>query len=281
MPTIKEVIRNAINGTGPCGTGSIKRLSLQIIAEMNLLVPNLLVCFEDLNVIAADDSVNLYLQPAAKEALRRAIHKQGGSSLRVTSAYRTIAQQYLLFSWSNKACGIGLAAQPSLSNHEDGLALDTPNFDAWKASLETEQWDWLGHTTNDVVHFTYMGAGCRDDIGSIGLRAFQQLWNKNNPTDPIAVDGIWGSQTQARLDQCPADGFGGRRLLKFSDPLMQGEDVRKVQQELVHAGLLVANQVSGVYDQATEAAVSKFQAQRGLSPDGVVGPQTLLQLGLT
>jgi hypothetical protein len=278
MLAIKEVINNAIAGTGPCGTASIKNLSLQIIAEMNLLIPNVLVNFEDLNIKLADDSVNPYLQPAAKESLRRAIQRQGGAPLKISSAYRTIAQQHLLYSWSNKACGIGLAAKPSLSNHEDGLALDIPDFDTWRSSLEAEHWQWLG--AKDKVHFTYMGTGVRGDIGNIGLQAFQQLWNKNNAADQVAVDGIWGSQTMARLNKCPAEGFGGRRLLKQLNPPMNGEDVRKIQQELVNASLLSADQVNSIYDQLTEAAVSKFQQQKGLSPDGIVGPQTLNQFGL-
>lgn len=278
MVVIREVISNAIDGSGSCSTASIKGISLQIIAEMNLLIPNVLVHFEDLNVIPADNSVNLYLQPAAKESLRRAIQRQGGTPLKVTSAYRTIAQQFLLFSWSNKACGIGLAAKPSFSNHEDGLALDIPDFDVWRSPLEAEGWEWLG--PRDEVHFTYMGTGVREDIANIGVQAFQQLWNRKNPADQIAVDGTWGGQTMARLNQCPAEGFGGRRLLKLLAPPMQGDDIRKVQQELAHAGLLNANQVNSIYDQSTEDAVSKFQQQQGLNPDGIVGTQTLRQLGI-
>jgi hypothetical protein len=85
MVTIKEVINNAIAGTAPCGTTSIRGLSLQIIAEMNLLIPHVLVNFEDLNIKLADDSVNPYLQPAAKESLRRAIQRQGGAPLKHTN----------------------------------------------------------------------------------------------------------------------------------------------------------------------------------------------------
>jgi hypothetical protein len=61
MLVIKKVINNAIAGTASCGTVSIRGLSLQIIAEMNLLIPNVLVNFEDLNIKLADDSVNYYL----------------------------------------------------------------------------------------------------------------------------------------------------------------------------------------------------------------------------
>ena len=134
MPTVKQVITNQSNGS--CSTVIVRGLSLQIIAEMNLLIPNVLVNFEDLNINPTSQAVNLFLQPAAKEALRRAIQTRG-TNLKINSAYRTVAQQHLLRSWyENGQCNIPRAAKPGLSNHEDGLALDTPDFQAWISALE-------------------------------------------------------------------------------------------------------------------------------------------------
>lgn len=279
MPTVKQVIENRSDDT--CSTSAVRGLSLQIIDEMNLLIPNVLVNFEDLNIKASSSAVNPYLQPAAKEALRRAIMKRR-ATLILTSAYRTVAQQHLLRSWFERGqCGIGAAARPGLSNHEDGLALDTPDFDAWRSALEDEGWDWLGDTNpNDPVHFTFARGGVRDDIGDIGVKAFQQLWNKNNPSDQISVDGVFGPQTANRMDQSPAEGFNAARLLRLVSPPMQGNDVRKVQQALVNAGLLGTSDVNSVYDNTTASAVAKFQEQRGLSVDSIVGPQTRRKLGL-
>ncbi|MBD2629130.1 peptidoglycan-binding protein [Trichormus variabilis] len=278
MPTVRQVIANRSNGS--CSTAIVAGLSLQIIAEMNLLIPNILVNFEDLNVSAASPPVNLFLQPAAKEALRRAIRKRG-TTLNITSAYRTVAQQHLLYSWFKLGgqCAPPRAAKPGLSNHEDGLALDTPDFQAWISALENEGWDWFGNA--DSVHFTYRGSGVRDDIGDIGVKAFQQLWNKNNPNDQITVDGGFGPQTAAKLDMSPAEGFAMARLLKLTTPNLQGEDVRKVQQALVNAGFLSANQINSSYDDDTKSAVEKFQDQKGLSQDGVVGSQTRRLLGIS
>ncbi|MDB9316175.1 MULTISPECIES: peptidoglycan-binding protein [Cyanophyceae] len=274
MPTVKQVIANQ-----SCSTTTVRGLSLQIIAEMNLLIPNVLVNFEDLNIHSNSQAVNLFLQPAAKEALRRAIQTRG-TTLKINSAYRTVAQQHLLRSWyENGKCNIRLAAKPGLSNHEDGLALDTPDFQAWISALENEGWDWFGNA--DSVHFTYRGSSVRDDIGDIGVKAFQQLWNKNNPNDQITVDGRFGPQTAARLDMSPAEGFAMARLLKLTTPNLQGEDVRKVQQALVNAGFLSANQINGIYDNDTESTVEKFQEEKGLSQDGVVGPQTRRLLGIS
>jgi N-acetylmuramoyl-L-alanine amidase len=55
---------------------------------------------------------------------------------------------------------------------------------------------------------------------------------------------------------------------------MKGEDVRKVQQALVKEGLLEAQQVNGIYNEATKLAVEIFQKREGLGIDGIVGLQT-------
>jgi N-acetylmuramoyl-L-alanine amidase len=268
MATVGNIIKTYADDT--CSTASVKDLSLQVIDEMNLLIPNVLVSFDDLDVSGNEATVNFFLQPKAKEALRRAIRNKG-KTLRLNSAYRTVVQQHILFSWQGSKC-VGIAATPGLSNHEDGLAIDTPDFDEWIPALAAEGWEWLGD--NDPVHFTYMGGGVRDDIGDIGVKAFQILWNKYNPNDLIAVDGGYGPETAARLDRSPVNGFAGVRLLKLITPPMKGEDVQKVQQALVKEGLLEAQQVNGIYNEATKLAVEIFQKRAGLGIDGIVGPQT-------
>jgi N-acetylmuramoyl-L-alanine amidase len=90
-----------------------------------------------------------------------------------------------------------------------------------------------GLDRRDEVHFTFMGGGVRDDIGDIGVEAFQILWNKHNPNDQIDVDGGYGPQTAARLDRSPANGFARVRILTLLAPPMEGEDVRQVQQALL------------------------------------------------
>ena len=288
MPTVQQVIdRQAAQNIAD--TSEVKKLSLQIIAEMNLLIPIVLVSIDDLNVDASP-SVNAFLQPAAKEALRRAIKARGGKLLELNSAYRTVAQQHMLRSFFERdTSGIRRAAKPGLSNHEDGLALDIPvadpdnpdndlEFVAWRTALEAQGWEWLG--LSDPFHFTFVDTGTRDDIGDIGVKAFQQLWNKRNANEQITVDGSFGLQTAARMNQSPAEGFNASRLLKLVTPVMQGEDVRKVQQALVNAAFLSAGQVNSSYDAATEIAVQNFQDQKGLGKDGIVGPQTWRALGL-
>jgi Putative peptidoglycan binding domain/D-alanyl-D-alanine carboxypeptidase len=273
MTTVSKIIATE------CGTNTVRKLSLQIITEMNIMIPGILVSCDDLNISSTSTAVNLYLQPGAKDALRRVI-KIKGEQLTVSSAYRTVAQQHLLFSWFQQGkCGISLAARPGKSNHEDGLALDLPDPDnaTWRNILENEDWEWLG--SNDRFHFTYRGGG-RDDIGDIGVKAFQSLWNKNNPGDRITVDGDFGPQTIEKMNLSPAAGFSTARFLRLASPNLQGDDVRRVQQALVNASLLQSADVTGIYSDKTADAVGEFQKIRGLSIDKTVGPATRRELGI-
>lgn len=297
MRTVNDVIRD---DRPTCSTAGVRGLSLQIIEEMNRIIPGgVLVRMDDLNITGDSASVNFFMQPRAKEALARGIARRG-SNLVIHSCFRTVVQQHVLFSWQGSNC-VSIAATPGRSNHEDGYAIDTPDFAAWRQALEAEGWDWFG--PGDDVHFTYVGGGVRDDIGQIGLKAFQTLWNRHNPSDRIDVDGSYGEETAARLDRSPADGFpvntgslppsptpsiadttttAPSRILKLMSPPMRGDDVAAVQRLLAEEGLLdqasEAGQIDGVYGDATAQAVRTFQLHEGLAVDGQVGPNTLKAL---
>ena len=171
-------VRNIVIARG-CSTSVVRGLSLQIIDEMNLLIPNVLVSIDDLNITHDDNdaALNLFMQPRAKEALRRAIQRRG-VPIKLNSAYRTVAQQHLLFSWQG-SCGITIAATPGKVIMKTVLP-SIPRFLRLAIRVrEAEKWDWFG--PGDKVHFTYIGGGVRDDVGDIGVKAFQTLWNKITP----------------------------------------------------------------------------------------------------
>lgn len=258
------------NVTG-CSTAVANGLSQQIIDEMNAILPGVLVRFDNLNV-RLGAAVFPYLQRPAYEALSRAIRDRG-TTISINSAYRTIAQQLILFNHAQRRrCGITIAARPGRSNHQSGLALDINDAQGWRPHLERHGWHWLGH--KDPPHFDYVRGGTRD-IRSLAVLAFQKLWNKNNLNDPIAEDSIYGRQVEARLNKAPIEGFGvtpiggGARTLRLSRPLMQGEDVRELQEALVKAGFSVT--VDGFYGSETEKAVKAYQQQQGLVVDGIFG----------
>jgi len=64
--------------------------------------------------------------------------------------------------------------------------------------------------------------------------------------------------------------------LRRQEPELAGPDVNEVQEILRELGYLA--ELTGRYDSATEEAVKRFQHDRGLEVDGIVGPTTWLAL---
>jgi murein L,D-transpeptidase YcbB/YkuD len=277
MTTVKEAIDTMIQSRN-VDTGRVSGLSRQIITQMNTLQTSILVNFESLPGISSsgEPHLNLYLQSGAKESLRAAL-RQGLSQqpqLRMTinSAYRTVAQQHILYQvYQRDRKLVPLAAKPGNSNHENGLAIDVGNYNAWKPYLLANGWQWLGG--NDPVHF-FEDNG-REDVNDLGVKAFQALWNKYNPNDLMTVDGNYGAQTAAKMDRCPIGGFAIARLFRMGD---NGSVITRIQQSLTHVGFPTT--VNGFFDQKTKDMVIKFQIQKGLTADGEVGPMTLKALGI-
>jgi hypothetical protein len=278
MPTVNQVIEQIISSRN-VDTGKVSGLSRQIIAKINTLVNTPLVNFEDLPGISSDGGrhLNMYLQSSCKnslrEVLRDGIADNSGLKMKINSAYRTVAQQHVLYQLYKRGSGlITLAARPGKSNHEDGMALDVDNYQAWKPYFVSNGWGWQGG--NDPVHFYELSG--RNDIGDIGVKAFQLLWNQFNPNDRTIVDGDFGPQTAAKMNQAPADGFVIIKIFRVGD---SGEIVKRIQQALTNAGFVTS--VTGSFDNATEQSVINFQKEKGLQPDGIVGPKTLTDLGIT
>jgi GH24 family phage-related lysozyme (muramidase) len=72
-----------------------------------------------------------------------------------------------------------------------------------------------------------------------------------------------------------------KRVLRVAEPgqpLVRGDDVRRVQQALVKAGFNI--QVDGVFGEDTDKAVRQFQKQKNLIVDGVAGAETQKALGI-
>jgi murein L,D-transpeptidase YcbB/YkuD len=275
MTTVKAAIDTMIQSRN-VDTGRVNGLSRQIIAQMNALETSILINFENLPGISTSGDLNLYLQAGAKESLRAALRegiaKQPNLKMTINSAYRTVAQQHILYQvYQRDPRLIPLAAKPGNSNHEDGLAIDVNNYNAWKPYLLANGWQWLGG--NDPVHF-FEDNG-RDDVGTLGVKAFQTLWNKYNPNEPMKVDGDFGDRTAAKMDRSPIAGFSLVTLFRIGDT---GAIVSRIQHSLKNVGFPVP--VNGHFDRETKAAVIKFQLKKGLAADGDVGPTTLKALGI-
>lgn len=200
-----------INLSSCPSTGILKGLNDQLLAELQVIAPDKLVDITGLDVSLGSGAIPFVGGSTAKAKLEAAITARG-VTLRINSAYRTFAQQFLLFREKNfgtAGCGITAVARPGVSNHESGLALDIKDPLTWKPFLQAQGWRHFG--PRDLPHYDFIGGGT--DLSSLGIRAFQSLWNKNNPSDQIAVDGAlvlpdWGrSETIKRLLKTPIDGF--------------------------------------------------------------------------
>lgn len=98
----------------------------------------------------------------------------------------------------------------------------------------------------------------------------------------VAVDGIFGPATERAVEQFQAakgltvDGIVGpatwEGLVVTVRLGSRGDAVQAVQSQLAAQGQRVG--LDGIFGPATEAAVRRFQAARGLAADGVVGPNT-------
>ena len=262
-----------------CSTMVANGLSQQLIHEVNLMIPGVLVSFDELNV-SLGNAAYPFLQPPAKEALAKAIRDRG-TTLRVNSAYRTIVQQRLLYGWrgGRGGCPYGLVAPPGRSNHQGGLAIDINDHFGWRPHLERYGWKWFGNA--DKPHFTYEVNGTQD-IRNNAIKAFQRLWNRNHPDDRIAEDGIYGNNTEARINRTSVKGFTiapwdtEPRLLRVSRPMMEGSDVIKVQEALQAKGFDIFP--DGLFGNGTASIVKQFQEGEGLVVDGIVGFNTRSKL---
>ncbi len=146
---------------------------------------------------------NNKLLSSAASALATAA-KSKNDYITLNSAWRSAAQQYLLYNWYEKGyCSIGLAATPGSSNHEGGRAIDTSNYSYWLTTLQSHGWTH-SYPSSDPVHFDYSGTA---DLAQQNLLAFQKLYNLNNPTKTISEDGIWGPATSTALYNSPCGGF--------------------------------------------------------------------------
>ncbi|MGB8690459.1 MAG: peptidoglycan-binding protein [Microcoleus sp.] len=255
-------------------TAVVNGLSQQLIYQLQLIMPDAFVSFDELNVDLLDAAFP-YVQTQAKQALQRAIQDRG-QRMQVNSAYRTIAQQMLLY--NDRENNSNPVSPPGTSNHQTGLAIDIEDALGWEPYLMQYGWNPL---PNDPPHFDYQGGGTID-LRSTSILAFQQLWNQNHPNQKISEDGGFGPQTEGALNRSPAPGFPKApwddkpRTLRLAVPRMEGSDVLKLQEGLKKAGIVVGS--DGEFGPATDKAVKEFQQKKGLKPDGIVAVKTRAQM---
>lgn len=188
-----------------CSTASIDALSRQLVEQSRCIDPKAFVPLPSRPNLVVAEHVLAYLDASARDHLLRVIDKHKDKTLKLNSALRTVAQQYLVWRWGQgKRCGVQLANRPGESQHETGLAIDVAQHAQWRSALGAERFKWLGD--NDRVHFDFERAGGPRKTG-VAVLAFQQLWNRNHPEDKIAETGRFTTETEERLKKAPAAGF--------------------------------------------------------------------------
>eukprot|EP01094_Clydonella_sp_ATCC50884_P019093 TRINITY_DN3663_c0_g1_i1.p2 TRINITY_DN3663_c0_g1~~TRINITY_DN3663_c0_g1_i1.p2 ORF type:complete len:372 (-),score=109.23 TRINITY_DN3663_c0_g1_i1:158-1273(-) len=202
-PAGGKTVAQAVADAG-CSTAVCKGLSTQLVDQSNCIQSGLFSSISGMASVSLSSSAAAvpYLQTAAKSDLAKAV-AQRGTTMTINSALRTLPQQLLLYQWYLKGlCGITAAASPGSSNHNGGAAVDINDADGWISAMQANHWTKLGSW--DPPHYDYDYA---EDVRSLSVKSFQQLWNINNPSDPIGEDGLYGPATEAAMLASPIDGF--------------------------------------------------------------------------
>lgn len=182
-----------VAGQHGCSTQGAEILSQQLIDQMLCFTADKVTRVEHANITLQSDRVHPYVSPIAANALYSVA---GSRAITINSAYRTIADQYML----NASCRV--AAQPGRSNHETGRAIDVQYSSALNTALVRAGFLHPFPRT-DRVHYEFGGT----DLRAYSTLAFQRLWNANHPDDLLVEDGIPTPAVIERLAQSPAEGF--------------------------------------------------------------------------
>ena len=111
-------------------------------------------------------------------------------------------------------------------------------------------------------------AGRYGDATVQAVRTFQERRG-------LRVDGICGPQTWGALVEA---GYRlNDRLLYLRAPMLRGDDVSELQEDLGSLGF-DAGRVDGIFGPRTVTALEEFQRNAGLTIDGICGPDTVAAL---
>jgi N-acetylmuramoyl-L-alanine amidase len=97
------------------------------------------------------------------------------------------------------------------------------------------------------------------------VRAFQRRRR-------LQVDGICGPDTWSALHEDPL--ALGDRLISLRRPMLRGDDVRQLQQQLSAIGF-DAGRIDGIFGPHTDKALRDFQRNAAVAVDGICGRDTI------
>lgn len=218
-------------------------------------------------------------------AQQTALYAQGRESLSRVNELRRIAGWGPISASENRGRVTNARAGSSLHNY--GLAVDVvplvngqPNWnvgnDVWNrigAAGKRQGMEWGGDFTSivDKPHFQMTGGRSVSDLnrqynangGSLPAiwadvnRNYPPVGTTTPPTNPVPPTNPTPPTTPAGID------------LRVGS---RGPAVAQLQRDLTRLGYPLA--ADGVFGPKTDAAVRRFQRDRGLTPDGIVGSRT-------
>ena len=139
--------------------------------------------------------------------------------------------------------------------------------EAWIKSYIAQRRSWLS-TCNDPLPKTVYRVNEFDKM--VGVK-----WDLDLPLTVRGVvinEDVLGFEEDAVLEARVPDPSTTRPILQLTRPYMRGDDVKALQASLGQQGF--SGDTDGVFGPMTSVLVKQFQAKRGLTADGVVGPAT-------
>ena len=127
----------------------------------------------------------------------------------------------------------------------------------------------LANPDDDLTTGRQVVADLFDDDLDHAVRAFQQRRG-------LLVDGIVGPATYRALKEASYR-LGARTLMHQFGAPMYGDDIATLQARLQDLGFYTAL-VDGHFGLQTHGALTSYQREYGLAPDGICGPETLRSL---
>lgn len=139
----------------------------------------------------------------------------------------------------------------------------------WVAQYVATRRNWLANHSIELLRRTVYR-----------MDTFNQLIAEGNwdLKLPFFVRGLRADEAALSPSLCISAEIAPDRLLKLQTPYLRGEDIRQVQLALNRAGFTV--EADGVFGPGTAELVKQWQAQQGLTADGVVGAATRSALGV-
>ncbi len=130
--------------------------------------------------------------------------------------------------------------------------IDSQHFHAWEGNTDAAG----GRTGGRVIKQTRS----RSTVGAHGGFGI-----------PALSDLVYPPADQQEPTPATAPPYPGR-VLKLTNPMMRGEDVKNWQGRMAQIGYRISS--DGVYGRGSEGVCKEFQRMKGLGADGQVGPKT-------